>query len=62
VPPRKRTIRATPPPPEPVVVRTAHPLAWATARNMAGDTRRLTVDPDGWVVIHNTPQRQQGTS
>lgn len=38
----------------PLEHRTAHPMAWEHAvAQVGGDTRRLTIEPDGSVVIHN---------
>jgi hypothetical protein len=54
--PRKRPVRATPPsktPPEaPVTVIRPNPVAWQAALHLAdGNPRRLSVQPDGSVMV-----------
>lgn len=44
---------------QPVTVRWAHPLAMALAREIAGgDIRRVHPQPDGSVIVSNSPAKQ----
>lgn len=54
---------STKPPKQPVVRIAAHPLAWATALQIAGDdSYRLRVLPDGSVLVTNQPRKRRQAS
>ncbi len=41
----------------PVVAIRPNPIAWAHALSIAGDPKRLAVQPDGSVIVYNNPIR-----